>query len=226
MQNATKYLTADEQQQVEVAVRDAEQQTSAEIVAVVASESGRYDRAESIVGLIGSVLGLIVLHGITSPPQEAGSWTVAGAVSITWQVLAVVVGFVSGSLLASYFHPIRRLFVMEREIDDEVSRAAHALFASQRIRSARGAGGLLFYVSLFEHRAVVLADEGLLSKLDAEFPARLRDVAIGQLRAGNRAATFLETVKAAARELSGALPKHETDTDELPNHLVCIHPRP
>ena len=58
MLNATRFLTTAEQQQVEAAVREAEAQTSAEIVVVVATESGRYDRAESIVGLIGAVLGV------------------------------------------------------------------------------------------------------------------------------------------------------------------------
>ena len=66
MLNATTYLSQDEQQQVEAAIRDAEQHTSAEMVAVIATESGRYDRAESIVGLLGSVLGLIVLNSIAS----------------------------------------------------------------------------------------------------------------------------------------------------------------
>lgn len=226
MLNATTFLSADEQQHIETAIREAEQQTSAEIVAVVATESGRYDRAESIAGLICSVLGLILLHAVANPPQGPGSWSAGETTAVTWQVVVVIVGFVFGSLLASYCHPLRRWLVRERELDEEVNHAARAVFTAQRLHSTRDAGGVLLYISLFERRAVVLADDGVVKKVGAEFEARLRDIAIGQLRAGGRAATFIETVKAAASELAGPLPRQEDDVNELPNHLVCIHPRP
>ncbi|MEO2029474.1 MAG: hypothetical protein ABGZ23_26680, partial [Fuerstiella sp.] len=54
---------------------------------------------------------------------------------------------------------------------------------------------------------------------------RLQDCRKDTLRSGNRVATFIETVKAAAIELSGPLPRQDDDADELPNHLICIHPR-
>ena len=61
MANASEFLTQDELKSVEQAVADAEHKTSVEIVPVIASVSGRYDRAEDLAGLwLGTVLMVAV----------------------------------------------------------------------------------------------------------------------------------------------------------------------
>ena len=51
MQQASTLFNEEQQQQVERAVQAAEGLTSCEVVPVVATASGRYDRPEDIVGL-------------------------------------------------------------------------------------------------------------------------------------------------------------------------------
>ena len=58
MKLASQIFNDQERKRVDDAVAQAEKRTSAEIVPVVATSSGRYDRAEDIVGLF---VGLIVV---------------------------------------------------------------------------------------------------------------------------------------------------------------------
>jgi putative membrane protein len=227
MSDARSYLSQAEREQVEAAVAEAEQQTSAELVCAVATESGRYDRAEGAWGLIGAVLTLMLANTVLiSAPAQGASWTIDRGLGLAGQVAAVVIGFVAGNLLASYFHPLRRLLVSNRELAAETERAAWAVFAQRRMRSTRQQGGLLIYVSLFERRVVILADDGILGPLGQVFLDQLRDEAVAHLRAGRRLATFVDTVRLAASRLAEPLPVETDDTNELHNQLVCIHPRP
>ena len=51
MQRASELFNDEQRATIDQAVADAESKTSAEIVPVVATASGRYDRAEDIVGM-------------------------------------------------------------------------------------------------------------------------------------------------------------------------------
>ena len=75
MQRASDLFNKEQRKQVENAVTEAEARTSCEIVPVVATASGRYDRAEDMVGLWLAVLAAITVW-LIFPRQtnESGSW--------------------------------------------------------------------------------------------------------------------------------------------------------
>ena len=231
MPTANNFLTADESQQIQAAIAEAEKQTSAEIVCAVSTESGRYDRAEAIIGLFTGLLLLLIVN-LTMPLvyqqlMPVGDWnTLPIGLAFVEGALAIIIGFVAGNALGSYWHGLRRLFVRKSQMDVETERAAAFVFAARRLTSTRDAGGLLLYVSLFEHRVVVLGDKGVMNELGQSFLDQLRDTALANLRQGNRLGTFLETVQQAAEQLGAALPHSPDDSDELPNQFVCLHPRP
>ena len=58
MKKASQHFTEEEKKKISQAVKDAESKTAAEIIPVAATSSGRYDRAEDIIGL---VIGIIVM---------------------------------------------------------------------------------------------------------------------------------------------------------------------
>jgi putative membrane protein len=222
---AKRFLSKRERQAVEEAVANAEKKTAAEFVCAVATESGRYDRAESLVGLAVSLVAMSVVYTVvTWAPADA--WSGARTMLLGEIAVTVVGGFVVGSVLASYWHGLRRLFVRRLEMDEEVARAASHVFAIARLASTREHGGVLLYVSLFERRAVVLADTGAVRVLGQDGIEALRDLAVARLRAGRRLETFTDTVSAAAERLAPLLPPVGADSDELPNALLVFHPRP
>ena len=140
--NARRFLDSGEAARLEQAVAEAERSTAAEFVCAVATESGRYDRAESVVGLAVAVAALGLTH-VLMTRAPSGSWAPGSPIAVGWLALAVVAGWIAGSVLASYCHPLRRLFVGRHEIDEEVARAASHVFSVARLTSTRAHGGVL-----------------------------------------------------------------------------------
>jgi putative membrane protein len=222
MPSAAASFTDIERQRVNDAVVAAEQNTSAEIMAVVATASGRYDRAEDMAGLWLGIAALSI------------AWLAFQTVSIEWDqpelrlglvsiVLILLGGFVLGAIIAANVGWIRRLFTPRGEMTLEVNARARQVFFDYRIRHTAQRGGVLLYVSLFERIAVVLADEvageklgdGAVEQLCARLTERLRS-------GGNIADAIADTIRAAGERLAPVLPRQSGDVNELPDVLVTI----
>ncbi|WP_221435545.1 TPM domain-containing protein [Algisphaera agarilytica] len=210
-------------QRVNTAIGEVEEITSAEIVCVAAASSGRYDRAEDIFGLL---LGMIAagLVWIFLPDAVPGGDTWAGytpTTKIAFMALAVLGGFVLGTVWASHAWPLRRPFVPKSEQRENVSHAASAAFFDQSLHHTRAGTGLLIYLSMDERRAVILADEAVLEALSqTTLDTLCRDLT--KLLAETDAAEALcQTIRRAGQHLE-ALPRDEDDTNEHPNTLVLI----
>lgn len=217
--NALKFLA--DQKPIEAAIARLEQRSSAEVVCVVATESGRYDRAESLLGLVLGLVGLAVAEGVWS--AVSGSW--GSPTPLLVQAAGVVVGFVAGLLLASFVHPLRRVLVSKAEREEEVRRGAWSAFTASRVGATAGRVGVLVYVSLFEHQVVVLLDTGVQALVPADFAAQLVDRAVAGLKAGKRTEALAELVDLLAQTLAEKLPAGTDNPDELPNHVIALHPR-
>lgn len=225
--DARNFLGPDDLAAIRQAVADAERRTAAEIACAVATESGRYDRAESLWGLAGSLAGLGLVHAAWSGfVQGPGSWAPAGGAGLAAQALAVAAGFAAGTALAAYGFLPRAWLVGAREAEEEVAAAAARVFETMRVRGTAGRTGLLLYVSIRERRAVLLADERAREALGAEGLAALRDEAVGHLRAGRRREAFTSVVARAADRLAVALPADGLNPDELAPGVRIFHPRP
>ena len=227
---ATSFMDQGQVAELEQAIAGVEQQTSAEIVCAVATESGRYDRAEAIFGILFAVLTLVVVNLVVITRENGpDSWSEFEGVEFTWQMVSLLAGFVVGNLIASYWHPVRRLLTGSVEKEAEVARSAAFVFAQQRVASTRGEGGLLIYLSLYERRAVVLADEGVIKATGQQFIDDLRDQVVSGLRSGTAATAITEVVRAAGAVLSEKMPQDAAagpDENELSNRVILIHPRP
>ena len=213
----------DDEQRAQVAkvVADAEARTAAEFVCVVATESGRYDRAEDLVGLTFGLCGLwaATTLGVTEP-----GW--GQAAPLGWQALGVVAGYVVGTVAASHLHVLRKPWVSRKEQSAEVSRAAGALFRERRLTSTRQRAGIMIYVSLFEQQVRVLADEGAYAVLKQEGVDEMRDLTLEGLRARDVTKAFTLPIEAAVDALAEGLPRQPDDANEHPDAVLCLHPRP
>lgn len=217
--NARTFLTLEQQKEVSAAIAAAEKRTSAELVCAVASESGRYDRAEGILGVIGVLLAL----GLAQAVATGDSWA-AVAVPPVFQGLAVVLGYLLGNVLGSWVPILRAPLVSQGEKLEETARSASHVFATQRCGSTRRGGGVLIYLSLFERRVMILADQG--AGLDEAALQRLRDLSLEHLKRGERLEAFTAPIAAAAELLEKTLPYQQDDQNELPDELIILHPRP
>jgi hypothetical protein len=103
MKKATEIFSAEEISSLNQAVARAEQQTSGEIVCVVAARSDDYPRAEDIAGIwLGLLLVAVCWYIFSRPPS--GSWGPA-LLEVDWKLLLAglvvfLVGFILGAILA------------------------------------------------------------------------------------------------------------------------------
>ena len=224
--NADKLMGEEGRLKVREAIAGAEEKTSAEIVCALATESGRYDRGESLAGLFVGVVAVLLAHAARLYLQPEGSWGELPALDPLWQVLIVSGGFLVGILLAGFFPRLRGLFVLDRE-EEEVARSAAFVFATAGMATTAGRTGLLVYISLRERRLVVLADETALGVLGAEGLEELKDNAAKLLAEGKFTDAFVKVVEDAGAKLAESLPaSREVNPDELDNHVLFFHPRP
>jgi putative membrane protein len=224
MCTALTYLSESARKEVEGAIADAEKRTGAEIVCAIATESGRYDRAESLAGLIGSLLGIAALHWVAV--ARGGETWHEPAASLAGQSLAVVIGFVAGSMLASHGHTLRRLLCSRAEMEAEVQGAAARVFMNRGLAVTSNRGAVLVYVSLFERRLVVLADAGAKNAAGIGLEGSVCEAAQKELRGGKRGAAMLAALKPIVETLSSKFPVAAGDRNELTDTVVLVHPRP
>lgn len=224
MQHASSLFSTADRQRINEAIQAAESLTSAEIVPVVATASGRYDRAEDLVGLWLGVL-LVIAVSVFSPVAvaEPGSWDSSPLLWQTFKIVAVLLGgFLIGAVLSSRIGWLRRLFTPVIHMRDEVNQRARSVFFDNRIHHTQAGGGLLIYISLFEQIAVILADQQILDALGQSPLDELCQTLTHQLRNNPPTAALCQTIQAAGQKLQPALPRVSDDVNELPDSLVTI----
>ena len=224
MQNASSRFSASDRQRINQSVQAAESLTSAEIVPVVATASGRYDRAEDLAGLWLGVL-LVIAVSIYWPAEaaESGSWGTSPVVVQTLKLVgAILGGFLVGAVLCSKNAWLRRLFTPAVQMRVEVHQTARSVFFDNRMHHTQGGGGLLIYISLFERMAVILADRQILEALGQPRLDELCHTLTLQLHQDRLTEALCLTIQAAGEMLQQTLPRSVSDVNELPDSLVMI----
>lgn len=224
MLNANKLFDEVQRKQIEQAVASAEAKTSCEIVPVVATRSGRYDRPEDIVGLWFAVIaGVVVWLLMPRHAADAGSWAASTiAIEIVVLVASLFLAFIIGAVVGSRVGVIGRLFTPKQQMADEVNAKARQVFFDSRVHHTAGATGLLIFVSLFEHIAVVLADKDVLEKIGQQAIDNLCNQLTIGLHEGKYTEALSDVIAAAGELLEGPLPRQGDDVNELADVLVLV----
>lgn len=224
MHNAKTFFSVEQAREIELAVTKAESQTACEIVPVVATQSGRYDRAEDLVGtslalLVGSLFWWFNPRTIPEP----GDWEAA---SNAWGLLlfagSMGVMFILGTMLASQTAWLRRIFIPAKQIQQEVAQRARETFFDQRVHHTESSTGLMIYISLFERKVIILADQPVLEKTGQPFLDELCETLVDGIREENTTHVFCAVIQQAGDVLAEVLPRVQNDTNELDNALVLI----
>lgn len=224
MQRASDLFNEEQHRQIEEAVAQAEAKTSCEIVPVVATASGRYDRPEDIIGLWMAILAAITVWLVLPRnSNESGSWEgMPLYIGLVAMVTGVVVAFIAGAVAGNRIGWLRRLFTPRNQMVEEVSARAREVFFDKRVHHTRGATGMLIYVSLFEHMAVVLGDQEIMDKVGQQSLDQLCQQLTEDLHQGSSTDAICSVIAEAGRQLSGPLPRSKGDVNELHDTLVLI----
>jgi len=225
MKKAKNYFSDVQKKQIEEAVANAESNTSGEIVTVVASSSGRYDRAEDIFGVLFAMI-LLAIVWIYSQEITAveGQWEdkITTVITLPCALGIIFIGFIIGALLATFFPALRLLFISKTEMQQEVDRKAQEAFHQFRIRGTQGETGVLIFISLYEHSVRVLGDDAISSKLQQKDWEQVCSLVVEGMKGKQPAEKLIEAIELSGQLLAEHFPIADNDKNELSNTLQLI----
>ncbi len=205
---AVRVFVEDDQRIVREAIARAERKTVGEILPVVVERSDSYPGANWLSALccvlIGSALTAAWL------PWESP------ALVILAQLAMGALGFCLSAMLPGF----KRLFIFRGHAASISEEQAFQEFYANGLHKTEAATGVLIFVSLLEHRVIVMADEGIDSKVADDFweetnEAILKGIGKGSLRDG-----LVAGIDRAGDRLAEFFPWVEGDRNEIPDRLI------
>lgn len=211
---AERFLSEDEQERIKAAVAAAEKKTAGEIVCMIVSSSYHYPMANVLgAATFALPLALWTTHWVGGRLWigTQNMWLFLGLFAILFVLMHVVVGRLPG---------LKRWFISQREIEEEVEEAAVSGFFRHGLYRTRDANGVLLFISVFEHKIHLLADQGIHIKV----PQKEWDDLVGRITRGIREGKGANAICDAVRSIGNLLETHfpvkPDDTDELKNLII------
>jgi putative membrane protein len=219
-------FTPEEHARVSEAVAEAERSTDGEIVTIVTERSDAYHDvalhyavAAMLMLVAGAALWPEVLEMKLAWLQ--GGW--ATAVNLHQLLFLLLIGEAAIFLIVRFalaWTWLRMLVTPGGTKARRVRRRALQFFKSSAEKRTVGRVGILLYVSIAEHRAEIVADEAIHSKVAPERWGDAMAALIGKLRAGDPAGGMADAVSQMAAILKEHFPKTDQDVNELPDRLI------
>lgn len=206
------FLTKSDLEQVERAVEEAEMKTSGEIVPMIV-------RSSSTLGHVPVILffALLSILMFTPLPDHVGSF-LGDLRFLTWLIL--IVGAAALATIGSRWSFLQRLLTTEADLLVQVERRAAVEFYERGLRSTKEGTGILIFLSLMEHKVVVLADRGIASKLPSDTWSQMVQLIVEGVKGRCLAANFSKAIATCGELLATDFPRQKDDVNELTDHLV------
>jgi putative membrane protein len=201
------FVTNDEKTRIEATIREAERQTTGELVCVIAPASDDY---HYIPTLWAAALSLVV------PIGAFLTGLIHGADQL---ILGQMAGF---AVLALTFRwPALKLRLIPKGVRRErAALLAKAQFLAQGLHRTEGGTGVLIFVSVAERYVEIVADHGIDAKVGPGVWQAAVDKFTDQVKAGNVADGFLAAVADCGKVLAEHFPAGPENRNELPNVLI------
>ncbi|MGH7491424.1 MAG: TPM domain-containing protein [bacterium] len=207
-------FSATEREQIASAVKAAEGNTAGEIVPYVVERSDDYEVA---LWRGGWSLSLLVLTALLLVRVFTSLWLdLRFAQTATLILLAQGLG-----MLAVFFVPgLKRFFAGQDLIEQCVTRRATQAFLHEEIFKTRDRTGILVFLSLLEHKVVVMGDTGINAKVEQPDWNEVVQLLVAGMRAGEPAQALISAIQKCGELLQRkGVARHPDDTDELTDAL-------
>lgn len=213
---------------VSAAVSVAEAHSAGEIVTIVTDRSdGYWDVALAWAALAAATALLVLslfpdfylrkidwLMGVWQP-----DWTPGELFALA---LAVVTMKFLGMLAIQLWQPLKFWLVPPPVKARRVLARAVTCFKVGAERRTHGRTGILIYLSMREHRAEIVADAAITSKVAPEVWGEAMAAMLVEIRAGRLADGMIAAIDRVGAILAEHFPRHENDVNELPDRLIEV----
>lgn len=208
------------------AVAAAEQGTAGEIVTIVADRSDAYHDvglhwAIAAMLLVPALLALFPHWIVMLLNRFSNGW--AEEPRLASVMLALFALMTIAFLVVRYalaWMPLRMALTPGATKDRRVRRRAVAFFKVGAERRTSGRTGILIYLSMAEHRAEIVADEAIHSRVAREAWGDAMIALIDHVHAGRTAEGMAAAVAQVGGILAQAFPRGADDVNELPDRLI------
>lgn len=208
MTKSERYFNEEEMLRIKETTRSVELRTIGEIAVMVIDCSNRYIEAELIGGIIfGSLFSLI----ITTQYFYSSIW-----VYIPLSLLM----FFPFWLIFYKFPALKTPFISFKRKEEEVMERAIRAFYEKGLYRTRKNTGVLFFLSLLEHKVWVLADRGIYEKIDQETLNRFANTVSQGIKDGRACEVLCTVIKEVGDLLTRHFPISPDDIDELSNEVI------
>jgi putative membrane protein len=200
----------DARERIADAVREAEERTRGEIVTVVVPTSDPYEVAAWKAASLGALggAGLAAAWNLLLPVWGVATWV--------WIALPTLVGAGAGFALGAWVPWAKRWLVSGEVLDRETRQRAEVAFLEEEVFRTRERSGILLFVSLFEHRVVVLGDSGINAKVDPKEWREVVETVVAGIRSGQPVDGLIRGIELCGRLLeTRGVSIRPDDTDEL-----------
>ena len=219
-------FSPEEHKLVSDAVSAAERASDGEIVTIVAPRSDAYHD----VGLHYAVLAMLLVPTIWAAlPQAWLDW--GTSLFLDWNETAstrllLVLLFAKMVLVflivrfALAWMPLRMALTPSATKTRRVRRRAIETFKAAAEHRTEGRTGVLLYLSLLEHRAEIVADEAIHSKVQPEVWGDAMAVLVERVKAGKTAEGMALAVEKIGAVVAECAPPTGLNPNELPDRLI------
>lgn len=220
------HISPEDHAKVTAAIAAAERETAGEIVTIVATASDSYHDvalhyAVLAMLLVPALLAALPRGAIEDALAPFSGWNEGvahgAAMAALFALLAIV--FLIVRVILAYM-PLRIALTPGGTRTRRVRRRALALFRASAERRTRGRTGILIYLSMLEHRAEIVADEAIHSKVEPGVWGDAMAALIAEVKAGRPGEGMAAAVTAIGAVLAAHLPREAGDTNELPDRLI------
>ena len=181
------FFSKADREAIQAATTAAERKTAGELVVYVTERCDPHPEVAWKGALVGGALGALCASVAV---WRFGGW---GAPDYLWMLIGFQLGLVAG-WIASRFDAIARKLIGAEALDSRVDGRAAEAFLDEQVFATRERTGVLIFVALFEHRVLVLADEGIDERVADEAWAEITgELALG-IRRGTPAAALIHAV--------------------------------
>lgn len=202
------FFSAAENAEITRTIQEVELQTSGEVAVMVVGQSDSYPESRILAGVI---IGCFLALGVTDLLLDDSLWGFL-PLAATFSLFI--------ARLTDYLPLVKRFFVPGVRLEEMVREQAVQGFFQQGLYKTREATGVLFFISLFERRVWVLADQGINEKISQEsLQTYAADIAKG-IKEGRAAEALCQEIRRAGTVLAEHFPVRDDDINELPDQVM------